>query len=174
VVAGRVPAESPGTQGRRTIANLLSAQEHQRAVGDLPLDILLAAARDPAQPIEIRLAAAKAAAPYFHAKVSNGPPKASFEMTLTELKIAIAREKEYLLRAGAQQRTLRVVAAVTNRALGRVAAPARSGAGPSHRAGAVGSRRGRARAGRVHRPAAGNGRRGSRRWPVCSRCRSTI
>jgi len=108
-VARRRAGRKPGTQGRRTIAKLLPAQEHRRALGDLPLDILLAAARDPAQSIEIRLAAANAAAPYFHAKVSSGPPKASFEMTLTELETAIAREKEYLLRAGAGQRTLRVV-----------------------------------------------------------------
>jgi hypothetical protein len=65
----------------------------------MPLDILIGTARDKALPIELRLAAARAVAPYYHVRVSTGPPKASFEMTGFELKTAIAREKEHLLRA---------------------------------------------------------------------------
>jgi hypothetical protein len=78
-------------------------------VEEMPLDFLIAAARDKELPIEIRLAAAKAAAPYYHAKVSGGPPKASYEMSDLELETAITREKEFLLRAGPGQRTFRVV-----------------------------------------------------------------
>ena len=59
----------------------------------------MGAARDKALPIELRLAAARAAAPYYHAGVSGGPPKAAFEMTDLELQAAIEREKEHLVRA---------------------------------------------------------------------------
>jgi hypothetical protein len=101
----------PGTKNRRTIAKvkLLPARAHRQAVAELPLDILIAAARDKSQPIELRLAAAKAAAPYFHARISTGPVKGSFEMSDIELETAIAREKEHLLRADPGQRTFRVV-----------------------------------------------------------------
>jgi hypothetical protein len=88
---------------------LLPARAHRQAVADLPLDILIAAARDKSQPIELRLAAAKAAAPYYHARVSSGPPKASFEMTDLELQTAIEREKEHQLRAAPGQQQIREV-----------------------------------------------------------------
>jgi hypothetical protein len=105
--AGRKPSST----SRRTLAKvkLLPARAHRQAVADLPLDILMRAARDEAQPIEIRLAAARAAAPFFHAKPSSGPPKASFEMSDGELETAIAREKEFQLRADPGQRTFHVV-----------------------------------------------------------------
>jgi hypothetical protein len=101
----------PGGKNRRTIAKvpLLPARAHRQASEELPLDILIAAARDKTQPIELRLAAAKAAAPYFHAKVSSGPPKAAFEMTDAELEVAIAREKEHQLRAAPGRYQIRVV-----------------------------------------------------------------
>jgi hypothetical protein len=72
-----------GGKSRRTITKvpLLPARAHRQMVEELPLDILIAAARDKSHPIELRLAAAKAAAPYFHARVSSSLPKASFEMT---------------------------------------------------------------------------------------------
>ena len=100
----------PGSKNKRTISKveLGPARAHRQAVEELPLDVLVAAMRDKAQPIELRLAAAKAA-PYYHAKVSTGPPKASFEMTDVELETAIAREKEHQLRADPGQRTSRVV-----------------------------------------------------------------
>jgi hypothetical protein len=78
-------------------------------VEKLPLDVLVAAMRDLSQPIELRLAAAKAAAPYYHARVSSGPPKASFEMSDQELEAAITREREYALRT-APGPQLRIVA----------------------------------------------------------------
>jgi hypothetical protein len=100
-----------GSKNRRTIKKvpLLPAQAHRQAVEEMPLDILVAAARDKTQPIELRLAAAKAAAPYYHARVSGGPPKASFEMTQSELETAIAREKEHQLRADPGPQQIRVV-----------------------------------------------------------------
>ena len=100
-----------GSTSRRTLAKvkLLPARVHQQAVADLPLDILMRAARDEAQPIEIRLAAARAAAPFFHARPSGGPPKASFEMSAAELEIAIAREKEHQMRSDPGQRTFHVI-----------------------------------------------------------------
>jgi hypothetical protein len=100
-----------GGKNRRTIAKvpLLAARAHRQLVEEMPLDILVAAARDKSQPLELRLAAAKAAAPYYHARISGGPPKASFEMTQSELETAIAREKEYQLRADPGQREIRMV-----------------------------------------------------------------
>jgi hypothetical protein len=112
--------------GRRKTGRRSKAQRHEQAVprqgevasrpspsaqavADLPLDILMRAARDETQPIEIRLAAARAAAPFFHAKPSSGPPKASFEMTQSELETAIAREKEHELRAAPGQHQIREV-----------------------------------------------------------------
>jgi hypothetical protein len=90
-----------GSKNKRTIARvpLLAARAHRQTVEEMPLDILIAAARDKTQPLELRLAAAKAAAPYYHARILGGPPKASFEMTQSELETAIAREKEHQLRS---------------------------------------------------------------------------
>jgi hypothetical protein len=100
-----------GSKNRRTIAKvpLLAARAHRQMIEEMPLDILIGAARDKTLPLELRLAAAKAAAPYFHAKVSSGPPKAAFEMTEVELQTAIAREKEHLLHADPGQHEIRVV-----------------------------------------------------------------
>jgi hypothetical protein len=109
----RVGAGRPlGSKNKRTIIKvpLGSAQAHrQMAVEELPLDVLVSAMRDKNQPIEIRLAAARCAAPYYHARISTGPPKGSFEMTDIELETAIAREEEHQLRAAPGNRTFRVV-----------------------------------------------------------------
>jgi hypothetical protein len=88
---------------------LLPARAHRQTIEEMPLDILIGAARDKSLPIELRLAASKAAAPYYHAKVSSGPPKAAFEMTEVELQTAIAREKEHLLRVDPVRQEIRVV-----------------------------------------------------------------
>jgi hypothetical protein len=100
-----------GSKSKRTIAKvpLLPARAHRQAIEEMPLDILIAAARDKTQPIELRLAAAKAAAPYYHARISGGPPKASFEMTQSELETAIAREREHELRTAPGSHKIRVV-----------------------------------------------------------------
>jgi hypothetical protein len=100
-----------GAKSRRTISKveLLPARAHRRIVEEMPLDILIAAARDKSQPLELRLAAAAKAAPYFHAKISTGPPKASFEMSDAELAAAIAREEEHALRSAPGQHRIREV-----------------------------------------------------------------
>lgn len=89
-----------GGKNKRTIAKvpLIPATAHRQTIEELPLDVLVAAMRDKSQPIELRLAAAAKAAPYYHARVSGGPPKASFEMSQSELETAIQREKEHALR----------------------------------------------------------------------------
>jgi hypothetical protein len=100
-----------GSKNKRTTAKmpLFPARAHRQTIEEMPLDILMSAARDKSQPIELRLAAAKAAAPYYHARGSSGPPNASFEMTDAELEIAIAREKEHQLRAAPGQHQIRMV-----------------------------------------------------------------
>jgi hypothetical protein len=89
----------------------LATKAHREAVEKMPLDILMGAARDESLPVEIRLAAAKAAAPFFHARISSGPAKAAHEMSLFELQSAIDRQKEYLLQREAYPgfRNFRVV-----------------------------------------------------------------
>jgi hypothetical protein len=101
----------PGGKSRRTIAKvpLVPARAHRQTIEEMPLDVLVGAMRDKSQPLELRLAAAATAAPYFHAKISSGPPKASFEMTDIELETAIAREKEHELRAAPGQHQIREV-----------------------------------------------------------------
>ena len=98
----------PGSKNRRKVP-LIPAREHRQTVEEMPLDILIGAARDKSLPIELRLAAAWRAAPYYHAKVSSGPPKAAFEMTQAELETAITREKEHQLRAHPGQRQFQAV-----------------------------------------------------------------
>lgn len=100
-----------GAKNKRTITRvpLLPARAHRQAVEELPLDVLLKAMRDPNNALELRLAAAAKAAPYFHARISAGPPKASFEMSQIELEAAIAREKEHILRVEPGRRRLRVI-----------------------------------------------------------------
>jgi hypothetical protein len=100
-----------GSKNKRTIAKvpLLPARAHRQTVEEMPLDVLVGAARDKTLPLELRLAAAKAAAPYYHARISGGPPKASFEMTQSELEAAIEREREHQLRADPGQHQIRMV-----------------------------------------------------------------
>jgi hypothetical protein len=102
--AGRKPSSRTRRKTR-----LIPAVAHRKTVEQMPLDILIAASRNEGLPIELRLAAAAKAAPYYHARVSSGPPKGAFEMTEIELKTAIAREKEHLLRADPGQHEIRVV-----------------------------------------------------------------
>jgi hypothetical protein len=65
--------------------------------------------RDEQLPIELRLAAASRAAPYFHARVSSGVPKASFEMSEYELRVLLDREREHRLRLNPGQHNFRTV-----------------------------------------------------------------
>lgn len=100
-----------GSKSKRTATKvaLIPALAHRQQAEELPLDMLLKAMRDETRPIELRLAAAKVAAPYYHAKVSSGPPKASFEMTEHELEAAIARERGHALRTNPGQHQIREV-----------------------------------------------------------------
>jgi len=74
----------------------IPATQHRESVGLMPVDLLLRAVRDETLDMPLRLAAAAKAAPYFHARVTVGPPKAAFEMSDYELDAAIQREKEYI------------------------------------------------------------------------------
>lgn len=56
----------PGTGNRRTWEKTAAVL----ASGDSPLDYLLAVMRDPEMPTPMRIAAAKAAAPYVHPRLS--------------------------------------------------------------------------------------------------------
>jgi hypothetical protein len=105
-----------GSKNRRTVAKvpLSRARAHRQNVDQMPLDVLVAAMRDETLPIELRLAAAWRAGPYYHAKVSPGPPKAAFEMSDLELKTAIAREKEHQLRAHPGQRQFQAIGNADN------------------------------------------------------------
>jgi hypothetical protein len=106
----RGAGRKPGGFGKRTEAKknpklpMIPARAHRkqrREIGLVPIELLLRAVRDETLAMELRLAAATKAAPYFHARVSVGPPKATFEMTDMELDIALAREREFLATAQA-------------------------------------------------------------------------
>jgi hypothetical protein len=98
----------PGSKTMRRVP-LIPAQAHRVVVEKMPLDILLETMRDPAVALELRLVAAVRAAPYFHAKISTAPPKASFEMSDAELETAIRREKEHALLQHSGQAQLVVI-----------------------------------------------------------------
>jgi len=98
----------PGSKGMRKVP-LIPAKAHRVVVEEMPLDILLQVMRDRSVSLELRCACAAKAAPYYHARVSSGPPKASFEMTDAELETAIRREKEHALRTGPGQPRLVVI-----------------------------------------------------------------
>jgi hypothetical protein len=100
-----------GSKSKRTLAKvpLIPAQAHRQTVEDKPLDVLVKAMRDERLPIELRLAAAARAAPYYHARVSSGIPKTSFEMSEYELRTLLDREKEHRLRSNLGQRNFRTV-----------------------------------------------------------------
>ena len=103
-----------GSVSKRTLSKVKLPEATQHRVPavvaeQLPLDVLLAAMRDKNLPIEIRLAAAKVAAPYFHARISTGPQRTSYEMTESELEEAIRREKEAALRIHPAHRHFRTI-----------------------------------------------------------------
>lgn len=61
-----------GAGRKKSGANAINAEARQRAAetGDLPLDFLLAAMRDVNNEFGVRMDAAKAAAPYVHARLA--------------------------------------------------------------------------------------------------------
>lgn len=94
----RGPQVHPSRRAEAKALGLLPAtplQPSRLENGLTPLEMLLSAMRDERLSVEVRLAAAKAVAPYFHAKVSIGPPKSAREMSDFELAAAIEREREY-------------------------------------------------------------------------------
>jgi hypothetical protein len=111
-----------GHGGRREGAGRPKGSRNKRQVLDperqairesgevLPLEFLLKAMRDVTRPIELRLFAARVAAPYLHAKVSSGPPRASWELSDYELDQLLAREEEHDLRQHPGRPDLRVIA----------------------------------------------------------------
>lgn len=63
----------PGSGRPKGAVNLMTAEAREKAAegGITPLDYMLTVLRDEAQSQETRLDAAKAAAPYVHAKLAN-------------------------------------------------------------------------------------------------------
>lgn len=76
-----------GTKNRRTLAQIEALQ----AIGLTPLEYLASVYADPAMPTMVRLAAAKAAAPFVHARLarvevdSRMTSQSVVEMTTAEL-----------------------------------------------------------------------------------------
>ena len=63
----------PGAGRKKGAATRLNAQARAKAAegGIMPLDYLLGLLRDPGEKQEVRIDAAKAAAPYVHARLAN-------------------------------------------------------------------------------------------------------
>ena len=86
----------PGTPNKRT----LKTQEHVEGSGITPLDYMLSVMRDGAEEPRQRLAAAQAAAPYVHAKLSSveltgkdgGPLETKSTIDPTKLSDAALKE----------------------------------------------------------------------------------
>lgn len=72
----------PGAGRKPGAATKLDEMARQRAAatGELPLDFLLKAMRDECNEFAVRLDAAKAAAPYIHARLSSVEQKSTVEM----------------------------------------------------------------------------------------------
>jgi Family of unknown function (DUF5681) len=66
-VSGNPSGRPRGSRNKRSLANIEAAQ----ASGQMPLDFLLLIMRNNTQPLERRLEAAKAAAPYCHARLAS-------------------------------------------------------------------------------------------------------
>ena len=66
-VSGNPSGRPRGSRNKRSLANIEVAQ----ASGQMPLDFLLLIMRNNTQPLERRLEAAKAAAPYCHARLAS-------------------------------------------------------------------------------------------------------
>ena len=66
-VSGNPSGRPRGSRNKRSLASIEAAQ----ASGQMPLDFLLLIMRNNTQPLERRLEAAKAAAPYCHARLAS-------------------------------------------------------------------------------------------------------
>jgi hypothetical protein len=79
-----------GARNKRSLANIETAQ----AGGQLPLDFMLIVMRDGTQPPERRLEAAKAAAPYCHARLASiEPPESQGKPAVTAIEVSFLLSK---------------------------------------------------------------------------------
>jgi Family of unknown function (DUF5681) len=91
--SGNPNGRPKGSRNRRTAALVDAAQ----ASGEMPLDFLLRVMRDDALALERRIEAAKAAAPYCHAKLSSiefSPPPQGEERT-TAIRVEFVVPPKY-------------------------------------------------------------------------------
>ena len=75
----------PGAGRKKGLPNKITAEAQKKAAetGIMPLDYMLEMLRNKALPAEDRFEAAKAAAPYVHAKLSNIDANVKGEMGIT-------------------------------------------------------------------------------------------
>ena len=66
-VSGNPRGRPTGSRNKRSLANIQAAQSG----GEMPLDFLLATMRDETLPLERRIDAAKAAAPFVHPRLAT-------------------------------------------------------------------------------------------------------
>ena len=77
-VSGNPRGRPTGSRNKRSLANIQAAQSG----GEMPLDFLLATMRDQTLPLERRIDAAKACAPYLHPRLANLCPRGFVVATL--------------------------------------------------------------------------------------------
>jgi hypothetical protein len=97
--------QKPG-KNRRTVS-LLPARAHRPTVEEMPLDILIAAARDP--PDRASPGSGGKGGTVLTCEGVERPAQGVLRMTDTELEIAIACEKEHALRTNPGQHQIREV-----------------------------------------------------------------
>ena len=66
-VSGNPRGRPRGSRNKRSLANIEAAQSG----GEMPLDFMLSLMRDETQPPELRLEAARSAAPFVHARLAT-------------------------------------------------------------------------------------------------------
>ena len=89
-VSGNPSGRPRGSRNKRSLANIEGAQ----AGGQLPLDFLLSIMRNKTQPLERRLEAAKAAAPYCHARLASvEQPGPQDKPAITGIEVVFVRPK---------------------------------------------------------------------------------
>jgi hypothetical protein len=88
-VSGNPRGRPRGSRNKRTRALIEAAQ----ASGQMPLDFLLLIMRNNTKPLERRLEAAKAAAPYCHARLAPIEHSSQDKPMVTGLEIVFVRPK---------------------------------------------------------------------------------
>jgi hypothetical protein len=98
---GRMGGRQKGSRNKATLVAEEAARVALMNPGTLPLDYMLAIMRDAAQPVNRRIAAAKAAAPYCHPRLSPvSPPEEPPMIDLTPEELE-AKLVDILERSGA-------------------------------------------------------------------------